>query len=930
MAETGPSTTETQGSPASAGREADLLGFVVDLGACRTEDDIYRLAAQRIHRLVASDRLSIALLEPDGSTLRVAAVEGVSGYPALDAIVSADGTNLGAAIREGQQVVDDTSTSTTDDSAALARLGLRSTVVSPLTCPERTLGTINVASRERGAFPRQDVLLLARVGRIVGSAVERVRHAATAAQEGERLRPGATRRAELHRIELELLTVPTREEALHVIARAAQRLVPAVRVSYLGFGEDHRAARVWRLTGSDATLGESLRVAISEHSPLRSLGCGGLHYRPDTHRADRSEGQALPLDRVGSAVYLAVSTGDRVVGSLNVGVAEHDGIDEDEQALLVTLAGIAGVALERLDARQGAAESTCSTEMLLHALIDDCPVMLAALDAEGTVTRVSQLGASRLGYTAEELVGRPYAALHPADEWGALGERVGQLADPSARESGRLEQWDIRMATADGRALWTRQYGRHVAGPDGESMLLLSCEDISELRALHDQLDYQAEHDALTGAANRAVLEAQLEALDNAYVARGTLLLIDIDHFKLINDRLGHRAGDDLLRRITSEVRREMDDGDLLARVGADEFALFSPDRDLHAAIRLGQRLVAAVAPLGDAGSFGSPGPTISVGVAGIAQGIGGPEDLIASADAACYAAKVEGGGRVVAASETSETQRMRRSASSWIDRIRKALAHDGFQLYGQPIEPLDVEVQPAFEVLLRLEGDLGQPVPPGAFTPFAEAYSLASQIDLWVIARTLSALADTPARARCFINISGASLDDGDFIDSVARMVRESPVPGAALTFEITETVAARYADRTRAFVEELRGLGCWLALDDFGSGYSSLSQLSDLPADVLKIDGVLVRDIAEDPRSLALLRSIAGMGRALGMRTVAEHVETQEVLSALRSVGVDWAQGYHLGMPEPLGGLLGRYGHPRITAGRRPARLRLERGGT
>jgi diguanylate cyclase (GGDEF)-like protein/PAS domain S-box-containing protein len=812
-----------------------------------------------------------------------------------------ENTSADAAVHNGQQFIADTTKSLTTDGRQLHEEGFSSSVISPMTTSGPTVGTLHADSRTKDRFSREDRHLLAYAARSIGSAVERVRSFKRAAAQRERQRARTARLGELRRVEAELSLALSRDEVFEVIARTIGRIIPANYVSYLELGGDGGEARIRGILGPDSLRREGMRVALRPGSVLTEVVARGAQYIPDTRIGDTPEYRALSSGGVGSVLNLAITRNEETIGALNVGVPRVDGIDEEDQALLDALASFIGLTFERIDAQEGAAESIRSSEALLRSLVDDCPVLLVVLDVKSRITRVSEFGARGLGYRVEDMVGRPYAEFHPAKEWKLVGERLASLMAGAQGELGEVVQWEVSMTAASGDTRWTRQYGRFLKGPDGKPMILLTCEDVSEVRELHDRLEEQAQRDSLTGAFNRMVLDTRLEELAASADSHGSLMLLDVDHFKLINDRLGHAAGDEVLKRLTGAIDRAKDPADLIARVGGDEFVVLMPDRSLASAVKLAHDLVADVSAMTMASGGGMIDASISVGIAGY-DGPVNPEDLLAQADAAAYAAKSLGGSRVETASETSETQRRRRSASDWLDRMRHALEFGGFMLYAQPIHPLTSRAGLAFEVLLRLKGDRGEAIPPGSFIPFAEAYNLVAEIDRWVISHTLGALANVNVNARCFVNVSGASLDDTRFSDDIAKMVRESPVPGSALAFEVTETATVRYADRARAFIEGLRALDCWVALDDFGSGFSSLGQLGDLPADVLKVDGVLVRDIATDPRSLAMLRAVVGMAQALGMRTIAEHVETKETMTALLNIGADWAQGFHLGPPRPL----------------------------
>ncbi|MBN8494352.1 MAG: EAL domain-containing protein, partial [Burkholderiales bacterium] len=441
---------------------------------------------------------------------------------------------------------------------------------------------------------------------------------------------------------------------------------------------------------------------------------------------------------------------------------------------------------------------------------------------------------------------------------------------------------------------------------------VLVFQDVTETLTLARELSHQATHDALTGAPNRREFERRLgELLEHGpHDGPGhAVCYLDLDQFKVVNDTCGHVAGDELLCQVTQLMRRMLRAGDLLARLGGDEFGLILQACPLDHAVRIAEKIREAIADL----RFAWEGKQFAIGVSiGLLRVPGRGQDLgalLAAADAACYAAKEGGRNRVHVLQPDDRQVEQQRGQMQWVTRLTAALQSDRLRLYVQPVLPLQPSngaAPPHYEILVRLEED-GQLFPPGAFLPAAERYGLMPRIDQWVIDNTLSWLSDRLRQHGGIdgvyaINLSGASLSDERFRQSLRQRLQQLPLPPGMLCFEITETAAVANLSKVVQFIEEVKALGCLFALDDFGSGLSSFAYLKNLPVDFLKIDGSFVKDIADDPMDLAMVQAIHAIGHVMGLKTIAEYVASEAIAQKLREIGVDYGQGYHLGMPRPL----------------------------
>jgi diguanylate cyclase (GGDEF)-like protein len=436
---------------------------------------------------------------------------------------------------------------------------------------------------------------------------------------------------------------------------------------------------------------------------------------------------------------------------------------------------------------------------------------------------------------------------------------------------------------------------------------------IRQASARNRQISYHASHDTLTGLANRHELECRIQ--EAVHTARHdgvehALLYMDLDQFKLVNDTCGHVAGDELLRQLTRLLKQRQRRTDTFGRLGGDEFALLLENCPLKKATQIAEILRQNV----ESFRFSWEGKTFtvsaSIGVVPISDGEKSLEHILCTADTACYMAKQSGRNRVHVAGHNDRDIANHRCEVEFANKIRESLQQDRFELHCQRIVPTQASAHAAqhIEILLRMRDKHGGLIPPGAFIPAAERYNLMPAIDRWVVEHAVSWLAGQPRRRELptlMINLSGQSLCNDKFLRFVLASLENSNVPAHKLCFEITETSAVANLARAREFIDSLKRLGCSFALDDFGSGFSSFSYLKSLPVDYLKIDGAFVREMVENPIDFAMVKAINEIGQALQKRTIAEFVENKAILDKLKSLGVDFAQGYGIARPEPLDSL-------------------------
>jgi len=436
------------------------------------------------------------------------------------------------------------------------------------------------------------------------------------------------------------------------------------------------------------------------------------------------------------------------------------------------------------------------------------------------------------------------------------------------------------------------------------------------------KLAYHASHDALTSLVNRLEFENRLKHALHTAAAQGrqhVVMYLDLDQFKIVNDTCGHAAGDQLLRQVSSLLKQLVREGDSLARLGGDEFGVLLENCPMQEAIRIADELRQCIGDFRFVSEGRSFSIGASIGVVHIADGSFSLTDVLSAADAACYMAKEKGRNRVQVYRPHDSEVSMRRGEMEWVSRLQRALQEGRFVLYAQEIMSIGNHAARGshYELLVRMLDEHGMVIPPMAFIPAAERYGMMPMVDQWVIQNAFTTISSLGRDCGTYaINVSGTSIGDERFLEFVREQFRRYKMPSRSICFEITETAAIANFDKAARFFGEMKSLGCMFSLDDFGAGMSSFGYLKHFPVDFIKIDGSFVKDVANDPVDLATVRAINDVGHAMGKRTIGEFVDGEAGLTALREIGVDFAQGNWISPPTPFVG----------QAAVRPARSRVE----
>jgi diguanylate cyclase (GGDEF)-like protein/PAS domain S-box-containing protein len=568
---------------------------------------------------------------------------------------------------------------------------------------------------------------------------------------------------------------------------------------------------------------------------------------------------------------------------------------------------------ERHEAESALLQEKERAQITLGSIAD----AVLATDRQGRIEFANPQALQLLAPGGGGLIGQPVdEAVRLID--GRTGHTLRGLGDPSA--------WGVGPAPTHGEVALLRDIGEpipveYTAAPirDGagrEVGAVVVLRDVSQREELQRQLSHQANHDSLTGLTNRRAFDQRLtETLRSARALGGShaLLYVDLDQFKLVNDTCGHLAGDELLKQLARLMQSRVRSGDTLARLGGDEFGVLLENCPQEKAVAIAEDLLGLIREhrFRWQGTLFTVGA--SIGIATIDPARENGAEALSAADMACYVAKELGRGRVHLSRDSDRDMEQRRTEMQWVGHVKKALDEDRFVLYCQPVVPLrDTEhAPPHFEILVRMVDDHGKLIPPGAFIPAAERFNVMPALDRWVVDHAFAWMQTWVARlftspAPVFnINLSGNSLSDPGFLDYLAERARPLGPLCRSVCFEVTETAAITQLAGASDVIERLRALGFHFSLDDFGSGLSSFAYLKHLKVDSLKIDGLFIRDMHRDPVDLALVRAMNEVGHAMGIVTVAEYVESEEVVNLLRAVGVDYGQGYALAAPVPLSDL-------------------------
>ncbi len=684
-----------------------------------------------------------------------------------------------------------------------------------------------------------------------------------------------------------------------------------------------------------------LRVLLLEDSEddaeliLRTLRRGG--YEPEHRRAEREEEMVAALEEGGWDLVISDHAMPSFSATAGLAILAERGVDipfiivsgaiGEETAAEAMAAGAGDYvmkdsmrrlvpAIER-ELREAATRETQreaeralqDSEERLRAVMDNVVDAILTVDGEGRIEGANPAAARLFGSPAAELAGKPFAELLSgphADEYRA---HFAVFSHQGALPIAGVTREVLGRRTDGGIFAMDLALSEMRLGED--RLLIAVSRDISERKKAESQLRHLAEHDPLTGLANRRRFEDELTrqiAISRRSGEEAAVLVLDVDNFKYVNDSLGHKAGDELIRRVAAVIAGRVRETDTLARIGGDEFAVLLRGTDAAGARVAGEGLLEAVRREPFLLEGQRIRATTSIGLAVIGREALAAGEALARADQAMYAAKDAGRDRL---GEYSVAERAEIEAGrTWADRVRDALEQERFLLHCQPIIDLETGATSQYELLLRMRDTAGELAMPGAFLSTAERFGLIQPIDRWVV-REAIAIVDRQRHAGrdvlVEVNLSGKSMEDPELPGLVESELEATGIDPSRLIFEVTETMAIANLDKARGLAESLTRLGCRFALDDFGVGFASFYYLKHLPISYLKIDGDFIRDLPRSRTDQLVVKALVEISRGLGIRTVGECVEDAETLAMIRDYGVDYAQGWETGRPDAIDRIIG-----------------------
>ncbi len=577
----------------------------------------------------------------------------------------------------------------------------------------------------------------------------------------------------------------------------------------------------------------------------------------------------------------------------------------DEKGRLLRLVGVELDITERKLYEDALFREKESAQITLQSIGDG----VITTDEKGLIDYVNPVAEALTGWRLEDAQGRAIEEIFRAFHEETCEPLENPLAVAIRRTRSIKSVRPMLLIRRDGNEIYVESTASPIRDGSGAvSGGVLVFHDVSEARELNRRLSYHASHDVLTGLVNRREFENRMERALKSAKAHETsyaLCYLDLDQFKIINDTCGHSAGDALLGQVGALLKSKVRWRDTLARLGGDEFGILLESCTLDDAMRTAEALREAVRNFKFTWEERTFRLGASIGVVPISAENADVASVLSAADSACQAAKEAGRNRVHSFEENDIDLMRRRREMQWAARINTALEEGRFELFRQTILPLQVaETGAHYELLLRMRDEAGKIVSPDNFITAAERYGITPSIDRWVIENAFRWLvSDSDERARlamCSINLSGQSLGDDKFLPYVIDQFHRSGLDASKICFEITETAAIASFSQANRFIQALKELGCKFALDDFGTGLSSFGYLKHFPVDFLKIDGSFVKEILHDPIDREMVRSINEIGHLTGKQTIAEFAENVEIINMLRSLGVDYAQGYGVSQPQ------------------------------
>lgn len=585
-------------------------------------------------------------------------------------------------------------------------------------------------------------------------------------------------------------------------------------------------------------------------------------------------------------------------------------VQQNNYCLIQVFDVTSAIARDNMLRRQTAASK--NKELYTRTILSSIADAVITTDEKGIVDYVNRVAEDIMECSVQDLINKPlknvFCMLDQDSSPVKLNTEQLLNTDLTTKNLGT----NLTLKTSQGNKVAIEESIAPIKNSNGQVLgLVIVFRDVSNARKLVEQVNWQASHDGLTGLVNRSTFDKQLcstvDAVKNTR-QQHTLLYLDLDQFKIVNDTCGHIAGDELLKQISKTIQEKIRNNDILARLGGDEFGILLQNCPTGIAKKIANNIRHAIRDFRFGWGDNSFQIGVSIGLVEINEHTLDVKRILSAADTACYAAKDNGRNQVHIYDFDKSDAADRHGEMEWYSKIQQALEENRFCLFGQAIAPTnDPSKIEHIEVLIRMLDTDKTLLPPGSFIPAAERFDLMGAIDRWVVKnvflmyeRSKAAILDN--KIKFAINLSGNTLSDKETLLYIVDQLIKFEIPANLITFEITETAAISNLSAASTFIKTLKRQGCLFSLDDFGSGLSSFAYLKNLQVDFLKIDGTFIKDIVDDPIDFAMVKSINQIGHVMKLETIAEFVENDEILEVLTQLKVDHAQGYGIAKPKPL----------------------------
>ncbi|MBL1319769.1 MAG: EAL domain-containing protein [Methylophaga sp.] len=540
----------------------------------------------------------------------------------------------------------------------------------------------------------------------------------------------------------------------------------------------------------------------------------------------------------------------------------------------------------------------------IQSLINTAQMVIITMDKQCLITSFNHFSEEITGYASTEIVHSSFERFFPIEQWSETKNILTRLQTTDQTIS-QQESELINRSTGTAHIIsWLYSSLNHLTD---DSVILAVGLDITEKKRSDEHIIWLAEHDVLTELYNRRKFNATFEQLLNnakRFDQQGALLFLDLDQFKDINDRYGHKAGDQVLKHVAETLLSLARTTDSVARLGGDEFAIILPQTDQDGAINFAQKIIEQLAKINTSSNSSRYKVTTSIGIVQFPLEDQTIEELISNADIAMYQAKAKGKNTWHQFNVDDTTRVQLESRVFWKQQIENALENNRFILHYQPIMNIQSEAIDHYEVLIRMLDDNNTIHPPSSFIHVAEQTGLIHDIDHFVIKNSIKLQAELKqvnAEVSLSVNLSAAAINDSILVPLLKRLLKDNNTNSDHLIFELSETATSPDIIQARDFIELLNSLGYRFSLDDFGKDASSFHSLRELPVDFIKIDGAFIVNLVSNEKDRVFVQALVDLAKGMGKKTVAEFVEDAETLSLLKTMGVDFAQGYYIGKPKP-----------------------------